>query len=268
MKVAIIALFACVAVSQAAFTANLVQRAQPALSQALFKVRLAAGRSDLQTPLVQQLQEHATDLLNQINNAVETGQEIAGNVVSQLQSTWAQLQALGSNVVESGSGILSNLLGGLFGGLFGGKSRSIGAIVDFVQNFSLSDTINGLLTHAQNLVAQLNLPQLLQSAVSALFSQLTGRGFFSDVWGQISAIGSTAWENIQSIFTTVTNVAGTAFDNVQQLASAFVSDAASNISTITSEAATDFLNFLRPYKEDLGALYDQVAVAVGQIGKN
>lgn len=263
MKVAIIALFACVAVSQAAFTANLVQRAQPALSQALFKVRLASGRSDFQTPLVEQLQGHAEDLLNQIQSAVNTGQEIATNVVSQLQDTWAQLQALGSNVVSSGGDILSNLFGGIFGGLFGGKSLS--GIVDFVQNFSISDTINSLLAYAQNLVSQLNLPQLLQSAAAALFNQLTGRGFFSDVWNQVSAFGSAAWESIQSIISNVTTVASSAFDNVQALASSFVQEAATNIHSITTEAATEFLNFLRPYQQDLGALYDQVVAQVQTI---
>lgn len=261
MKVAIIALFACVAVSHAAFTANLVQRAQPAVSQALFKVRLATGRSDLQTPLMQQLEEHANNLLEQINSAVQTGQQMASNAVQQLQDTWAQMQALGANVMESGSGILSNLLGGLFGGLFGGKGL-IGDAVNFVQNFDLQGTIQSLLAYAENLVAQLNLPHLLQSAVSALFG---GRGFFSDAWNQISSIGSAAWESMQTMFNQVTAVAGSAFNQVQNMASAFVQEASVNISAITTEAATNFLNFLKPYQQDLGALYEQVAAQVGAI---
>jgi hypothetical protein len=268
MKCAIIVLLACVAVSQAAFTANLVQRAQPALSQALFKVRLASRASDIQTPLVQQLEQQANELLSQIQSAVTTGQAIANSVVSQLQDTYAQLSALGSNIISNGQSILSNLFGNIWGTLFG-ENKSLSGVVNFVQNFDLNAAIQSLLAYAQNLVNQLNLPQLLQNAASHLFSQLQGRGIFSDVWNQVSAAGQEAWAAIQNVISSVTTVAGDAFSQVQALAQSFVSEATTEISTITSQAATDLLNFLRPYQQDLGALYDQVAAQVATIiGKN
>lgn len=259
MKVAAILFFACIAVSQAAFTRNLVNEAKPLLSQALFKVRLAS-RSDIQTPLVQQLQDHANELLEQIQNAVSTGQQIAGSVVAQLQDTYAQLQALGSSVVENGHGILSNLFGSIWGSLFG-NGKSLSAIVDFVQNFDVSAVIQNLLTQAQNYVSQLDLQQLLQSALGNLF----GRGFFSDVWSQVSAAGSQAWSSISQVFNNIVSVAGNAFNQVQAFAQAFVTEASTEIQSITQEAATELLNFLRPYQQDLGTLYDQVVAQIGNL---
>jgi phage-related protein len=268
MKCAIIFLFACVAVSQAAFSANLVQRAQPALSQALFKIRLASRASEIQTPLVQQLEEQANELLNQIQNAVATGQNIASSVVDQLQNTYSQLADLGSSVVANGQNILSNLFGNIWGTLFG-NSKSLSGVVNFVQNFDLNAAIQSLLAYAQNLVNQLNLPQLLQNAASHLFAQLQGRGVFSDVWNQVQAAGQQAWAAIQNVISNVTTVAGSAFNQVQALAQSFVSEASTEITTITSQAATEFLNFLKPYQQDLGALYNQVVAQVGAIvGKN
>jgi phage-related protein len=268
MKCAAIFLFACVAVSHAAFTANLVQRAQPALSQALFKVRLASRASEIQTPLVQQLEQQANQLLEQIENAVTTGQQIASSVVSQLQDTYNQLASLGSSVVANGQSILSNLFGNIWGSLFG-HGKSLSGVVNFVQNFDLNAAIQSLLAYAQNLVNQLNLPQLLQNAASALFAQLQGRGVFSDIWNQVQAAGQQAWAAIQSVISNVTTVAGNAFNQVQALAQSFVSEATTEITTITSQAASDFLNFLKPYQQDLGALYDQVAAQVTSIiGKN
>jgi phage-related protein len=268
MKCAVIFLFACVAVSQAAFTANLVQRAQPALSQALFKVRLASRASEIQTPLVQQLEQQANQLLEQIENAVTTGQNIASSVVTQLQDTYSQLAALGSSVVANGHSILSNLFGNIWGSLFG-NGKSLSGVVNFVQNFDLNAAIQSLLAYAQNLVNQLNLPQLLQNAASALFAQIQGRGVFSDIWNQVQAAGQQAWTAIQNIISNVTTVAGSAFNQVQALAQSFVSEATTEITTITSQAATDLLNFLKPYQQDLGALYDQVAAQVASIvGKN
>jgi len=266
MKVAIIVLLACVAVSQAAFTANLVQRAQPALRQALFKVRLAGGRSDLQTPIGQALADHANELLANIQNAVSTGQQIATSVVNELTSTWEQMQALGSNVMGAGQDILGNLmsgLGNLFGGMFG-RQKSIGAIVDFVQNFDLQATIDGLLAHAQNLVSQLDLGQMLQSVLG----HLMGRGMFADMWNQISATAGNAWEAMQNMVGQITTVAGNAMTTVQTMAQEFVTEATENIHSMTTQAANDFLAFLKPYQTDLGTLYDQVVAQVSQIGKN
>jgi hypothetical protein len=256
-----IVLFALVAVSQAAFTANLVQQAQPAISQALFKIRLASRASELQTPLVQQLQEHANALLEQIQATVSQGQTIAANVVEELQSTYAQLHAVGSNVLENGQQILSTLVNNIWEVIFG-KARSLGALVDFVQNFDLQAVIDSVLNHAQNLVNQLNLPQMLQQVLSSLG---LGRSVFSDAWNSISNAASQAVDSVQAWIHNAVTVGGNAFNQVQALAQSFVSQATNEIHTITSQAASEFLAFLKPYQQDLGALYTNVANQVSSL---
>jgi len=158
MKYVAVLLLAFVAVSQAAFTANLVKQAQPALAQAMFKVRLAASsnRADddgMQTDLVATLQQHAQDLLEQIQTAVNAGQEIVGNVAEELQNTIAQLSALGSNILSNGQGILSNLFGNLWGHIFGNKS-GFANVVSFIQNFNVNTILQSITDFAPNLTNQ------------------------------------------------------------------------------------------------------------------
>jgi hypothetical protein len=262
MKCAIIVLFALVAVSQAAFTANLVQQAQPAISQALFKIRLASRSSELQTPLIQELQTHATALIEQIQATINQGQVIAANVVEELQSTYAQLSAVGSNVLENGQQILSSLFSNIWGSIFG-HGRSLGALVDFVQNFDLQAVIDSVISHAQTLVNQLNLPQLLQQVLSSL--GLQSRSVFSDAWNSLSNAASQAAASVQAWISNAVTVGGNAFNQVQALAQAFVTQASDEIHAITSQAATEFLAFLKPYQQDLGALYTNVANQVSSL---
>ncbi|XP_055338462.1 uncharacterized protein LOC129588323 [Paramacrobiotus metropolitanus] len=252
MKFAVVLLFAFLAVSNAAFTGNLVQQAQPLLRQALFKVRLAS-RADTTGTLVEQLQNHANEIMNQISTAIATGQAVAESVVDDLQETLATLQSMGQSVLSSATDVISNFLGGLWGSIFG-KSRSLAGVVDFIQNFDINAVIDQIIGHAQDLVSQLDLQSLLQNAIAALF----GRGFFGDVISQIQAAGEQAWSQITNIISQVTTVAGSAFEQVQALAQSFVSEAAVNIQSMTSQAAAEFLNFLKPYAQQLGGLYEQV----------
>jgi predicted PurR-regulated permease PerM len=270
MKFAAVILFACLAVSNAAFTANLVQRAQPALNQAMFKLRLATGRADdngLQTSLFQQLQQEANDLMEQISAATSQGMAVASEVTQHLSDVVNQMQSLASSAASSVVDIVSSFWNNLTGSLFGGKGRS-GLFSGLIDNVAVA--INGVLAqtiqHAQNLVAQLNLPNLLNQALNNLFSQITGRGIFGNLFGSIAEAGSNAWNAITSIFSSAVSVAGDSFNAVQAMATEFVTEAAQNIHGITTDAANDFLAFLKPYQQDLGTLYDQVAGVVSQIG--
>jgi phage-related protein len=267
MKCAIIVLFALVAVSQAAFTANLVQRAQPAISQAMFKVRLASRSSDLQTPLAQQLQEHLNDLLNQVQSGVHTAQNTAAGLVSEIQATIQQLTAMGSNVLENGQQIVGNFWDNLMATLFGkGRNFSLNGFLSSVQT-TVGAYINDLLAQVQSVVAQINLPQLLQHAVSQVLGLvgLQGRNVFSDAWTQVQSLGSQAWASLQSVVSNITTAAGSAFDQISTLAQDFLSEASNEIHTITSQAATEFLAFLKPYQQDLGALYTNVANQISSL---
>jgi len=270
MKFAAVILFACLAVSNAAFTANLVQRAQPALNQAMFKLRLATGRADdgLQTSLFQQLQNEANQIMQQISDAAASGMQVASEVTQHLSDVVNQMQSLASSAAGSVVDIVSSFWNNLTGSLFGGKGRS-GLFSGLFDNVAVA--VNGMIEtaiqHAQDLVAQLNLPNLLNSALNNLFSQITGRGIFGNLFGSIAEAGSNAWNAISSIFSTAVSVAGDSFNAVQAMASEFVTEAAQNIHGITTDAAQDFLAFLKPYQQDLGTLYDQVAGVVSQIGK-
>jgi hypothetical protein len=280
-KVLALCVLALAAVAQASFSGSLVQKAQPALTQAMFKVRLAASTSrasnkELQTQIVSALQEQANSLLSQIQTAVTAGQEIAQSVVSQLSETYAQLQALGSNVVSNGQAILSNLLSNIWS-IFGSRNqRFLSGLVDWVSNISVTDILNQVAGYATALVNQLNVESLLQLALGSVLpqpianlivNQLTAanRGVFGDLWTSISNGASEAWNQIVDFASVVGNVASSAFSNVQQLASEFVSSALNEASTISTQAAQQLLDFIRPYQQDLGVLYDQVVAQVNQI---
>jgi len=120
------------------------------------------------------------------------------------------------------------------------------------------------LTHALNAV----LPSNVAAHVINALGFNTNKGIFSDAWNAISDAGSAAWGHITDVASNIWNLTSGAFTNVSQLALNFIQEAHSNATTITSQAATDFLEFLRPYKEDMGALWDQVVESVGQITGN
>jgi hypothetical protein len=252
MKVAVVVLLGFLAVSNAAFTGNLVQQAQPLLRQALFKIRLVSRADDTST-LVDQLQNHANEIMTQINNALATGQAVAESVVDDLQETLANLQALGSSAISSATEVISNFLGGLWGSIFG-RSKSLSGVVDFIQNFDINAVIDHFVNQAQELVAQLDITSLLQNAIASLF----GRGVFGDIISQVQAAGTQAWEQLTNVIQQVTNVAGSAFAQVQAMAQDFVNNAQSAIQTMTSQAATQFLAVLKPFASQLGGLYEQV----------
>ncbi|XP_055343678.1 uncharacterized protein LOC129591857 [Paramacrobiotus metropolitanus] len=117
------------------------QQAQPVVQQAINKVRAdlaakAPARSSaevsFQTEFVNALNNHANEILNQIDNTVDAVNALAQGVVSQFHAAVSQLQALGQSAVESGQAIIGNLVSGLFGSLFG-KDRSGRAIPAFLK---------------------------------------------------------------------------------------------------------------------------------------
>jgi hypothetical protein len=270
MKFAAVILLACFAVSNAAFTANLVQRTTPMIQQAIFKLRLANGRADdLQTSLFQQLQQEAQEVMAQIQATVAAGQQVASDVVNHLADLQSQMSSLASSAIGGAVDVISGFWNNLMGTLFG-NSRSakfFGAVVDNLGNM-VNQVIDGFIAQATELVQNFNLNNLLQTALNHLFTKVTGRGFFGDLFGQIATAGSNAWDAITGIFSNAVSVAGDTFNAVQAMAAEFVQEAATNIHAITSDAANDFLEFIKPYANDLGTLYDQVQGVVTQIGKN
>jgi len=281
-------IFAFVAVSQAAFTANLVQQAQPALAKAMFKIRLAAKSTNVNSAfhdeLATAIQNQANDLLSQISNLVDAGYQVAQTFHSHLAGTLAELQSLspervvvtaGAVITAAVSGAVGAAVSTVLGWLFGKSDRFLGTIIDFISNTSLTDILNAIATQATNAVNSLDLTNLLANGIGAIIPEpiatlitnqlgLT-RGFFGDLWTSISNGASSAWEHITGIASSMWDAATVSFAQVQQMASAFASNAWSEATAITSEAAQQFLDFLKPYQQDLGNLYDQVSAQVSQI---
>jgi hypothetical protein len=170
MKFAAVLLLACVAVSSAAFTANLVQHTQPAVAKAMFSVRLAAGNDKALLPAVQaaiqsilnQIQNTVQGLLTQAQQIIEQGQQIASQiqqqvlqhvqtaiqhaqaaivqgqqisaaVTAELQQAAQELQAIGGQAAEQLQAVIQNLLAGIHGAT-GNKALGLGSLVDAVQN--------------------------------------------------------------------------------------------------------------------------------------
>lgn len=292
MKCAIV-LLALVAVSQAAFTSKLSQRAHPILSDAITKMHSAVGRSsfregEVTNSIIDALQVHADNLLNQIDSAVQTGQAVAASLVEQFQETVAQLQALGANVHAGASGILSNLLaslGGIFGGLFGGKSGVVGqTIIDLVNQWNLDHHISNALNSniAQWIATAINslgMSPLLQNAITTVLGEdlanyilghfnAGGKGLFdgiSSVASSLTAAAQQALANIGNTISQIVAVASSNFEQLQQIATQFAQEALAQAATTASEAAQQFLDFIKPYQQDLGALYEQVVAQVSTI---
>jgi ElaB/YqjD/DUF883 family membrane-anchored ribosome-binding protein len=301
MKCAIVFL-ALFAVSQAAFTVPLSQQARPILSDAIAKMRLTSRSSlnfreiDVADNIVTNLQNQADALLNQIENALNHGQQVANTVVTQFHETVAQLQSLGGEAHGSASGILSGLLeglGGIFGNLFGGSTGRDGVItdgltntvVDLINQWNLEHHISGALNsniaqYVAGLIQHLGLNSLVQSAVSAVlgeelseyvlghFNNDAQRGLFDGVQaiaGQISAASQQLFASLSNTLHQLTTVASSNFQQLQTLATQFAQQAATQAHATVSEAAQNFLDFLKPYQQDLGSLYNQVVSQVGAI---
>jgi ElaB/YqjD/DUF883 family membrane-anchored ribosome-binding protein len=298
MKCAIVFL-ALVAVSQAAFTSHkLTQQARPILNDAVLKMR-TAGRSanfresQLTDSIISNLEQQAQSLLDQIENALNHGQNVAANVVSQFQQTVAHLQALGTETHGAASAALQNFLtgiGGIFGNIFGGqKGRSEDPITDqltaLIESFNVEHHVSGVLNnniiqYVAGLIHNLGLNNLVHSAIAAVlgqdvanyisdhFTSVQGRGLFDGVQniaGQVSAATQQLIASLTNTFQQVTAAAQQNFQHLQALATQFAQEATAQAHATVTAAASDFLNFLKPYQQDLGELYNNVVAQVGQI---
>jgi hypothetical protein len=299
MKCAIV-FVALFAVSQAAFTSRLSQQAKPILNDAVAKMRLTSRSSlnfreiDVADNIISSLQNQADSLLNQIESALNHGQQVANTVVTQFQQTVAQLQSLGAEVHGSASGILGSLLqglGGIFGNLFGGAGKSgvvtdnlSQTVVDLINQWNLEHHISGALNsniaqYVAGLISSLGLNNLVQNAVSALLGEdlsayILGhfndaqRGLFDGlqaIAGQVSAASQQLFASLSNTLQQITSVASSNFQQLQALASQFAQEGLAQAHSTVSEAAQNFLDFLKPYQQDLGALYNQVVAQVGSI---
>lgn len=277
MKVAILFLFAFVAVSQAAFTVNLVQRAQPVLAKTFIQARMQLRvRSDegLQTTLFQTLQEHANTLLEQIQTSIANGVEVAQNVYDSFFATVEELQNLGSNAIDA----VTSILGNFFGGLFGGSKRALdlSVITQVLQGLGLDDILGGLFSHVASLIAQLEIPAFIEGALSAILSNdvvqqilsaLFGRsrGFFGDLINNLTAAAQNLASQVAGFVSQIQDTLAAGLSSVAQIAQQIITDAQSQIGTITEQAANQLIEALAPFANDLGVIYEQAVAAINSL---
>ena len=143
--------------------------------------------------------------------------------------------------------LLQTLLGGLLGGL--GKRDALG------------DLLNGVVG---TLVNALNPQNLLQNLLGGLLGGLGKRSMWNaltDTIGQIISHLSDKFADFKDWVTTVTgqgiNVVQGHITNIKQLATEFVSHA----KELSAQTVQEAIDYFRPYKEDLGTLWNQIQAA-------
>jgi polyhydroxyalkanoate synthesis regulator phasin len=305
MKVAVaLCLFACVAVSHAAFSGSLVQQAKPLVDQAMFKMRFAsvsrsAEGSQFQTALVAGIQEHITSLLGQI----EAGAAIVSQIQTQVQT--AITTAVGSlaEIAQGVSGQVTGVVGhvqevvgtfiqsiqGLFGSFFAQAIGQKGVwdiltggfdLQTIIQNIKdlIAQHIGGLDIQAiiNSVLGELGLPQgVIDTLTGFLTSVLPGqqRGLWDSIggwWGQLTGAAAQAWAQLSAqmsvIIDHVVATGQASVHQIQEFATQFIEDATAHATTISADAADQILAFLEPYQHDLGGLWQQVLQTVSSIG--
>lgn len=280
MKVAILFLFAFVAVSQAAFTVNLVQRVQPILAKTFAQAHLRTrADNELQTTLFQTLSEHASALVEQIQAGITNGVQVAQEVYDSLAQTLSELQNLGSNAYDA----VVSIIGNFFSGLSGGNSKralDLSSITSVLSGLGLDNMLGNLFSYVTGLIAQLQIPEFIQSALSAILSNdvvqqvmaaLFGRqrGLFGDLINGLTGAASALAQQVTIFVQQIQGSLATGLASVTQIASQILAEAQNQVATLTNEAAQQLMTALAPYAQDMGDLYTQVVAAINQlVGKN
>lgn len=87
------------------------------------------------------------------------------------------------------------------------------------------------------------------------------------MFGQIQAASQQVAADVQALVQQLTATAGGAFNQVHALALDFVNSAQTQIHVTISHAADKMIDFLKPYQQSLGGLYEQaVSQVAGLVG--
>ncbi|XP_013400976.1 uncharacterized protein LOC106166857 isoform X1 [Lingula anatina] len=198
-----------------------------------------------QTVLGQVLEGKLKNITDKINSLVATGHVVGKGLLEQAKQIADQLKEMGGKYLTDAKAILSTLksqfsgwfqgLLDMFGGLFGKR--------DLFENFEeelLDETV--ALVLADRGVAE------WWQGVKDTFSQVLG-GFsskFADLQVFVKQFAGDLWGKVKGHF-----------DNVKLIAQEYLAHAKD-----ASLAATkELLEFLEPYKQDLGSLWTQVVQA-------
>jgi len=281
MKFTAVILLACVAVSSAAFTANLVQHTQPALDKAMFSARLAAGNKALANPavsaaidgIIAAIQNTVNTLLQNAQEALAHGQTISQALQEHLLNAVAQLQTIGGAAATQLQQVIQAFLAGI--GAVGGNKASLADAIAFAQN-----AFQQAVALAQQLINQIDINTLLPQAINAVLPPniahlviahlgLNNKGLgdlfgtlFGNLWEQITGAAGNLAQQIAQAAQLVASLGAGAFSAVQAQASQFLSSVAAGASQLSSQAAQQILSHISSFQQALGSQYQAVVDAL------
>jgi len=142
------------------------------------------------------------------------------------------------------------------------------AVVDMASGMANS---LGIASMIDAVIIQVVGPELGNMIINAI----NARGFFGDIFGAVGNAASNVWDAVSNtavnawngvtdigqyiagVAVETVNSAFTTFEVVKQLAVAFIQGGIHTAYIATQEAAQNFVDFLTPFAQDLGVLYDQ-----------
>jgi len=116
-----------------------------------------------------------------------------------------------------------------------------------------------------------------------IIGAIHARGFFGDIWNTVGNVAGNVWDGVSNTavnaWNGVTNfgqyvasVAVESFNNVvttldvvKQFAIAFIQGGIHTAQMATQQAAQEFIDFLAPYAQDLGLLWDQTVAQLTSV---
>jgi hypothetical protein len=258
-----------VAVSQAAFSGSLVDRAQPLLNQAMFKIRLTTrSSSGMNTEIIAQLQAQANAILAQIESGVAIIDNVYEGLVAQFNEIQSQISGIVSGIAGQAGQILTDLLGqisGLWGSIFGRSSKfDIDAIIAYVQGLIGQLDIPAII---RRVAQHFGIPTFVAEFIIDNFfgSSRMSKGWWENITEWISGGAAAIWNQFAELFDSLLENGANQFSAVQALAEQFLANAVEHGQAIAGQAAQQLLDFITPYAQDLGQLYTQVEAQVAAI---
>ncbi|XP_013400982.1 uncharacterized protein LOC106166863 [Lingula anatina] len=198
-----------------------------------------------QTVLGQQLEEKLNDVTDKINEALEKTHHVSKALLEQAQELTEQLKALGGKYLADAKAILSSLKDKLSG--FTGWVAGIFGKRDLFENFEqelLDETVALVLADRGVLDWWANLKDSLSKLLGRFGSK------FSDLSAFVQQYAGDLWGKVRGHF-----------DNVKLVAQEYLEHAKNASLAVTEEV----VEFLRPYKQDLGSLWGQVVNAANNV---
>lgn len=201
------------------------------------------------------MQESLKNVTDKINKAVQQGKQVSEDLLKKAAELGERMKEIGGNVWQGAQDILSHLSNKAqeaVDGLMKGLEGLWNSIKDIFGKRSLDNTFEEM-TH-----------EVVQKTVHAVMS----KRFIGDLWqgikdtlsGIVNGIGSglkTFGSWIGDLVQKGIEAAKPHIENIKQLAQ----ETLDNLKTASEQVIDQAIEFFRPYREDLGKLWDQLVQA-------